>query len=359
VDSLPLSRVENSQPEGIGRLVSLDHGCAWNNLGRNVVFADESLGPLTIFGDTRFPDDDEASQFDLDVHAIVELAGTGTVAVLNHHGLVRIFDAPWSPDGRSVPTEPNLGERRHLEFAEDVERVVGVGDRLVTSRPRGRRLAGVLVTEPLVAAHGLVGATAAHESFGFVSALTAGATAEGTDWVALGGEGAVRVVEADRGQLGATRWESPVDFTAAVLVESGTSLWAAGSASGGAGVDDYRWDRLKGGGLTRFDLADGAALASARFAADLAWGSGGVPLVVVDGVPCGVGRRGELHVLPTGAAATTCLTRERSTEPLGIAHAAVVGDQLVVGFNRGGYELHVTPLSVLRGLLRDLILRRA
>ena len=79
-------------------------------------------------------------------------------------------------------------------------------------------------------------------------------------------------------------------------------------------------------------------MASARFGDDLAWGSGGVALVVADGVPCGVGRRGDLHALPPGAPVTTQLTGELAPHPLGIAHAAVVGDQLVIGFNRGGYR---------------------
>ena len=39
LDSHPESRVHNSQPEGIGRVVALEGLCAWNNLGRNVVFA--------------------------------------------------------------------------------------------------------------------------------------------------------------------------------------------------------------------------------------------------------------------------------------------------------------------------------
>jgi hypothetical protein len=340
-------------------VVSLDHGCAWNNLGRNVVFADRFLRPLAIFGDTRFPDDDEPSQFDLDIHAIIELVGTGSVGVLNHYGLLRVFDAPWSREPVKVPTEPNLRERRALEFVDDIERVVGLGDRIVASQPRSRRLDGLLVSEPLAGARDRIAADTAHESFGFVSALTGRSTSEGTGWVALGGEGHVRLVDVDGGQLGVTRWEAPVDFLAAVLVESGSSLWAAGSASGGADVDDYRWDQLKGGGLAELDLADGAVLTSARFDDDLAWGSGGVPFASVDGVAIGVGRRGELHVLPAGAEVTARVTEELSTRPLGIAHAAVVGDQLVVGFNRGGYLLHVTPLSALRELIRERPLRRA
>ena len=43
VDAYPESRVHNSQPHGIGRVVALDGLWAWNNLGRNVVFAGEDL----------------------------------------------------------------------------------------------------------------------------------------------------------------------------------------------------------------------------------------------------------------------------------------------------------------------------
>ena len=137
MDSVPLSRVVNSQPAGIGRIVSLGSRCAWNNLGRNVVFADASLRPIAIFGDTMFPEDDEASQFDLDIHAIVELADTGQIAVVNHLGVVRIFEPPRSIGSEPV-VGPHLDETRRLDFVDDVERVIGLGDRLVTSRPRGR-----------------------------------------------------------------------------------------------------------------------------------------------------------------------------------------------------------------------------
>jgi len=358
MDSLPLSRVVNSQPEGIGRVVSLGSRCAWNNLGRNVVFADASLRPLAIFGDTEFPEDDEASQFDLDVHAIVELADTGRIAVVNHLGTVRIFGPRWTAGAGSV-AGPDLAEARRLDFAADLERVVGLGDRLVASRPRGQRLDGVLVTQPVGSSTRDLDADTAQEPIGFVTALAAGSTPEGTGWVAIAGEGRVRLVEADHGRLGATRWETEVDFLPAVLVAVGSSLWAAGSALGGGGVDDYDWENLVGGGLARIDLADGAVMTSARFGADLAWGSGGVALVVADGVPCGVGRRGELHALAPGARVTSRLTGELAPEPLGIAHAAVVAGQLVIGFNRGGYRLHTVPVRTVSRLVRDLPVHRA
>ncbi len=357
MDSLPLSRVVNSQPAGIGRLASLGGQCAWNNLGRNVVFADASLRPLAVFGETAFPDDDEASQFDLDIHAIVELAGTGRIAVVNHLGSVRIFELP--PPFGPGSYEPHLHASRRLDFVDDLERVVGLGDRLVSSRPRGQRLGGVLVTEPVPTAGRFLDASTAHESVGFVTALAAGATPRGTGWVALGGQGRIRLVEADGGCLGPSRWEAAVDFSPSVLVASGSSLWAAGCDLDGAGVDDYEWEQLGGGGLAQLDMASGAVLSSARFGHDLAWGSGGVPLVVVDGIPCGVGRRGELSALPPGAEVTARLAPELAPRPLGIAHAAVVGGQLVIGFNRGGYRLHTIPLRTVNRLVRDLLSRRA
>ncbi len=352
MDSFPQSRVMNSQPAGIGRVSSLGSRCAWNNLGRNVVFADASLRPLAIFGDTLFPEDDEASQFDLDIHAIVELGDTGQVAVVNHLGSVRIF-APPRVHKPGPDVAPYVNESRRLDFIEDIERIVGLGDRLVGSRPRGERLEGVLVTQPIGSSRECLDMNTAQESFGFVTALAASSTSDGTGWVALGGEGRVRLVEVDRGRLGVTRWEVSVDFLCAVLVAGGSSLWAAGSDLGGAGLDDYDWEQLGGGGLAQLDLASGAVVASARFGDDLAWGSGGVALVVADGVPCGVGRRGELHALPPGAPVTTQITGELGGHAFGIAHAAVVGGQLVVGFNRGGYELHKIPLRTVSKLVRS------
>ncbi len=353
MDSHPLSKVVNSQPAGIGRLVSLDNRCAWNNLGRNIVFADTSLRPLAIFGDTMFPDDDEASQFDLDVHAIVEDAGTRKITVVNHLGSVRIFELPRSVEPGLV-VQPHLEAERRIDFLDDVERVVVLGDRLITSRPRGQRLDGVLVTERIASADRCLDASTAHESFGFVTALAAKSTPSGTGWVALGGQGRVRLIEADGGRLGATRWEAPVGFLSAVLVASGSSLWAAGSNLGGTGVDDYDWEQLGEGALSSSISPLVPSCHPHGFGDDLAWGSGGVALVVADGIPCGVGRCGELHALAPGADVTARLTNGLAPDPLGIAHAAVVGNQLVIGFNRGGYRLHTMPLQTVSQLVRGL-----
>ena len=87
--------MRNSQPEGIGRVADLGDLVAWNNLGRNVVFADRRWQPVAVFGTTSFADDDELSQYDLDVHAILPLAeeGEGLVVTLNHLGSVLGFAA--------------------------------------------------------------------------------------------------------------------------------------------------------------------------------------------------------------------------------------------------------------------------
>ena len=211
MDSIPLSRAVNSQPAGIGRIVSLGSRCAWNNLGRNVVFADASLRPIAIFGDTMFPEDDEASQFDLDIHAIVELADTGQIAVLNHLGVcsdLRATTVHRIRARRRTPPQRDSAARLCRRRREgdrprrppcDVTaprsapgRSAGdPADRLLRPVPRREHCTRILRLR--------------HRSRG---ELNAG----GTGWVALGGEGRVRLVEVDHGRLGATRWEAAVDF---------------------------------------------------------------------------------------------------------------------------------------------------
>ena len=91
IDSHPESQVRNSQPHGIGRVAALDGLGAWSNLGRNVVFVGPDLRPRAVFDESVFTDD-EASQYDLDVHAILDLPSAGLVLTLNHFGMVRAFD---------------------------------------------------------------------------------------------------------------------------------------------------------------------------------------------------------------------------------------------------------------------------
>jgi hypothetical protein len=141
--------------------------------------------------------------------------------------------------------------------------------------------------------------------------------------------------------MGRARWEVEVDFRAAALVWDGRYLWAAGSAIAAGPLDDYDWDELTGGGFAALDPSDGRAVVAGRLPDDVAWGTGGVAVVVGAAGLGAVGRTGCVHVADAAG-----LDGWRSTAPLGprslgIAHATAAGGRLVYGFNRGGYRLHV------------------
>jgi hypothetical protein len=343
LDSHPESRVENSQPAGIGRVVDLGDVCAWNNLGRNVVFASRAFEPCAVFDQTQFPDDDEPSQYDLDVHAILDVPTADVVVVLNHLGLLRAF--------RRAEVHPT-GALRRIDpvwtagFAPDMERVVAVGDRLVGSRPREQHVGGVLVSEPITdtAEVARLDGRVELEAWGMVTAL--GTVHDGgQDSVAIGGGGRVGLVPIDGGAVGRPRWEVGVDFEPAAFGCDGHLLWVAGPDLGAAGIDDYDWEKLRGGGFAALDLPNGKIVVRGRFAHDLAWGNGGTAVVIARGLVCGIGRTGEVHAYSTAGGDPGGRTDAFASDSLGIAHAAVVGDRILYGFNRGGYRLHTTALS--------------
>src|SRR4051794_33161784 len=150
LDSFPRSRVRNSQAHGIGRVAALDGLGAWSNLGRNVVFVGLDLRPLAVFDESAFVED-EPSQYDLDVHAVLDVPGTGAVVTLNHFGMVRGFRR--ADVGTAGPLR-RVAPVWTATFAADVERAVVVGDRLVGSQPREQRTPGLLVSERLTASAG-------------------------------------------------------------------------------------------------------------------------------------------------------------------------------------------------------------
>lgn len=345
LDSHPQSRVRNSQPAGIGRVVDLGDVCAWNNLGRNVVFASLAFEPCAVFDQTEFPDDDEPSQYDLDVHAILDVPAAGVVVVLNHLGLLRAF--------RRSEIHTTGGPRRiepvwTTGFAEDMERVVALGDRLVGSRPREQHAGGVLVSEPVTAtADGArLDARVELEAWGMVTALGTAHTG-GRDFVAVGGNGRAGLVPMDRGRVGRMRWEVGVDLEPAAFAWDGELLWVAGPEPGAAGIDDYDWEKLRRGGFAALHVTDGSTVVRGRFTHDLAWGNGGSAVVIAAGLVCGIGRAGEVDVYSTVGGDHQARTDAFAADSLGIAHAAVVGDRILYGFNRGGYRLHTVALSTL------------
>lgn len=322
--------VRNSQPEGIGRVAALPGLVAWNNLGRNVVFADTSFTPLAVFGDTDHPDDDELSQYDLDVHAILPLHGTGLVAVLNHLGTLRAFDAPaLTRPGRVTPAFTTT-------FAADVERAVAAGGHLVGSRPRTEGRGGVLVSEAVTGGRAgrPLALDAALEDLGEVTALAAFDV--GADvFVAAAGPGRVALAPFAHGGIGRPRWIVDVDHRPAALVHDGARLWSAGSELTSGAIDDYRWEDLRGGAFAALDVTDGRTVLRGALPDDVAWGNGGVAVVVVDHELCALGRTGRVHVVSSDVPPS----RPLASASLGIAHAATVGARVLFGFNRGGYRL--------------------
>jgi hypothetical protein len=344
VDSYPESRVRNSQPHGIGRVAALDGLCAWNNLGRNVVFADEDLRPRAVFDESVFTED-EPSQYDLDVHAILEIPSAGIVLVLNHFGMLRAFRA------EEIRRPGPLRRVRPLwtrTFAADVERAVVVGARLVGSRPREERVDGLLVSEPLTvtANQKKVDMSVQLETWGRVTALTALAIGD-DNHVALGGEGRVSLAPVTDEGVGEPHWVVDTGFQPAVVLWDGHVLWAAGSEHSLTGIDDYDWEAVRGGGFTGLDPRDGRVIVRGRFPDDLAWGNGGVAVVMTPGALCAIARTGQVHLFDVRDGSTITTSAPLANHSLGIAHSTAVGDRVVFGFNRGGYQLYALAVGRL------------
>jgi hypothetical protein len=335
--------VRNSQPEGIGRVADLGDVVAWNNLGRNVVFADRRWQPVAVFGTTAFADD-ELSQYDLDVHAILRLGGEGEglVVTLNHLGSLLGFAATevGSPPLRRV--QPVIS----TSFAADLERTVAVGAQLLSSRPASSPGGGLLVSEPVRVggAKAALEAEVVFEGWGRVSAL--GTVAGGRDQlVAVGGEGRAALVAADDGRFGPTRFDVDVPLRATAFAWDGRLLWVVGSELTASPIDDYRWEDLRGGRYAGLDPSNGRVVVAGPLPDDVAWGNGGVPGVMAGGRLCVVGRTGSLHWLVDPGTARFASTAALAGSSLGIGHAAAVGDRVLYGFNRGGYRLHASAVT--------------
>jgi hypothetical protein len=350
VDAHPEVGVRNSQAEGIGRVADLGDVVAWNNLGRNVVFADRRWQPIAVFGTTSFAGDDELSQYDLDVHAILRLAeeGEGLVVTLNHLGAVLGFDTAAVTSsglarlGRSTSVPVRLVQPViSTSWADDLERTVAVGAKLVSSRSASCADGGLLVSEPVHQGleRSALDAEAAFEGWGRVTALAT--FGMGRDQlVALGGVGRATLVAMEGNGFGRSRFDVDLPLRTAAFAWDGRLLWAVGSELTSSPVDDYRWEDLRRGRYAGLDPASGQTIVAGDLPNEVAWGNGGVAVVMASGRLCAVGRTGRVHRLAdpgTGRFEATAAVAESS---LGIAHAAAVDDRVLYGFNRGGYRLH-------------------
>ena len=342
LDSHPVSQVRNSQPHGIGRVAEMGDLIAWNNLGRNIVFADRSFRPRCIYDDTAFPDEDEPSQFDLDIHAILRPTGTDLVLTLNHLGALRVFRASQL---RSPEADRRARPIAELRFAVDAERVVVAGTRLLASRPRSEG-GGLLVSHPIdyEMRCGDVPTDTALESWDPVTALEAWDGPSEDAWIAVGAGRRIAVAPFDAGKLGRPRWEVDIPWQSAWLRWDAPILWVAGSEPPASEVGDHDWDQLHGGGFLGLRLDDGHVVVQRPFGRDLAWGSGGVAVCMTNGVICGLDRRGMLHSFRARDGRFLGSTPPLVAESIGIAHAVAVGGTVLAGFNRAGYRLFAYPV---------------
>jgi hypothetical protein len=337
VDAASAAGVRNSQPEGIGRVVTLDDLVCWNNLGRNVVFADSGLRPRAIFGTTLYPDEDEPSQYDLDVHSILDAPEAGLVVVLNHFGTVRGFrrdELVACTGGR--PVAPSS----MWSFVADVERSLVVAGRLVGSVPRSDGAIGLVVSDVFhtLPDGGSIPTRLGATSLGEVTAL--GVVPSRHDHqIAVGGDGTLALLPLKQQHVGQPRWEASIGFRAATIAWHGEALWVAGPDRG-ANIDDYDWEALSGGGFSVFDALDGKTIMSGRLPNDVAWGTGGVAVAPFGSLLAAARRNGGLHLVDPRTGTNRASTAPLGDTSLGIAHLAVAAGRVVCGFNRGGYRLH-------------------
>jgi len=336
IDAYPESRIHNSQPHGIGRVVALNGLWAWNNLGRNVVFADEDFRPLAIFDESVFSED-EPSQYDLDIHAILEVPSAGIVVTLNHLGMLRAY----SSDAIHEPSTRQIVPVWTRTFAPDVECTLVVGGRLIGSRPREDGAPGLLVSERLSRhdAPGPLEMDVRLETLGQITALVA--MHDGTsDCIVIGSQGQVSLASGTADGIGRLRWVVDVDFEPRAVLWDGARVWAAGCDRATRPIDDHDWEALSGGGFVAVEPTNGRVVVRGRFSEDLAWGNGGVAVVPVPGALCGIGRRGELYSFDSRDGTLVATSAPIADTSVGIAHAAADGDRVLYGFNRGGYRLH-------------------
>ncbi len=344
LDSHPESRVRNSQAHGIGRVAELGDLVAWNNLGRNIVFADRAFRPLSIYDETAFPAEDEPSQYDLDVHAILRLAGTDWVLALNHFGTLRAFRAS---ELRAPAADRRARPVAEMHFVEDAERVVTAGGRLLASRPGSDGVGGLKVSAPVGPQLGSGGlpVDAALESWQRVTGLDASTSPSGEAWIAIGAERHVGIAPLTNGTVGRPRWEVDIPWRCTWLSWEAPLLWVAGSETDATDVGDHDWDRLCGGGLLAFRLEDGQLMLQRPFERDLAWGNGGVALCVHNGAICALDRNGALHAFRARDGRFLGSSAPLSTGSLGIAHVAAAAGSVLAGFNRAGYRLFAYSVS--------------
>lgn len=337
------SSIINNQTPGVGRVKRLNNLLVINNLGKNIEFRrvdGEDLTPCGIFAQSEFRNGTEDTEYDLDIHGAVCV--NGRVLVMNHLGTLIDID-PGS-----------YTERGRLSWLGDVECLEVVGDRLVSTSGRGDRVddpatPGVIVSEELppcradrkqtIEKHVLLA------DWGITSALSV--SAEGR--IAFGTASQIACFElaasSGKPELRAV-WCRDADFAPAWsrFTSDRNYIVFAGYAPDSY-VSDAQWNSLSGGYVAMYNAQSGEQIWRTAITASVAWGNGGVPMVLHEQLGClaAVDRQAALHYwdLKSGfyAGVTKPLDNLDPDLSYGIGHAASAGKSVVCGFNRAGYQL--------------------
>jgi hypothetical protein len=357
IESHPQSRVSNSQPHGIGRVTAFDDLVAVNNLGRNIVLMDaasDTLTPLAKFDETIFPDD-EMSQFDLDMHALLPCRSNQAILAVNHYGRARLLHLPAGHSLTKTGGTPLPLEERHVfQMPGDIEQFHMLDTNLISGSAKGYQvpdppvdgiLAFVRIASAGQAANPLL-YKAYFSDWGSTTALAVDKDCKHLA-VAFGKRLALTaLVHNENNEVvpGDIVFETQLDFVIRFL-EFGadwTTLIAAGHAAG-TGQGEQDWDELEGGGWARLERS-GRVTACGDFEEKLAWGNGAETVVIFQDkrTLLAVDKWAGLTAIDTetGTARKLVAPYPQQTKPLGLAHASMSRHGLFVGFNRDGYRLH-------------------
>ncbi|MBX9670657.1 MAG: hypothetical protein K2X93_23845 [Candidatus Obscuribacterales bacterium] len=398
VSSQPSANVMNSQPAGIGRVSCAGDYFLVNNLGRDISIFDEKLNKVAVFEETAFPNQDEESQFDLDAHGLF-FDPESNLWFINHFGLVRVFDTKSyglsSANGsacRHPLATPGVPMQIHPQivtsWAGDVERFGLVWPYLLSSSPSGylsptQACPGLMVSEPLdkwlrcntatVAVNSELQRSgeqdhedrerrsisrASGESVNHRAAIRTKAYLE--EWgiltgfavsekqrtvaVAAGRRVGCFALAENEGSLKPSDclFEFEVNFNVMWIEYFEDRLLVAGPRSGFDVKTPGAWENLTGCKWVVIDLVTRKVTQIRKMDLTLAWGNGCEPLAIVsrDNLLIGFDRMGNYHAWNLSTGATLQTPVPDNGKAMGIAHAAINGDTVLVGYNRGGYVLH-------------------
>lgn len=358
VSSNAESLLRNSQEEGIGHVAAIDGRLFVNNLGRNLMEMSPGFESRVLLNSSIY-EEDEPSQFDTDIHAILRIADH--LYVINHFGLVRIFEFD----------RPHLGFPTLRKWPGDCEHFVAARGSLISTSPGGymtdtEPCPGLLVSSPIAISGALPATrkTVEHSNLSIPEIphtilhgeLLVKAVAvdrqEGLLAAADGGRIVVFALKGGQAEALAlsivAELSAPYTVTFLHFTDCG-DLIAAGHDSSTAGDQD--WNDLQGGGFCVFGQTGIKKMDVSFEDLPVAWGNSARTVVIDDDCNrlLAFDRFAQLYSwsLETGERRLLWRRETEDRQSLGIAHAAIRNGDVICGFNRGGYRLHVHHPAIL------------